>query len=120
MRATLAATAVDDWELLLHIEIERRDLHRNCLRITEHSPTWFGLLKKTIYELVHSGLCWFRRFKNSIKAKNFAQSHANPCMFGRLVGEVVNVVVVYVDDILLASKARDGRERAIICALFMP
>lgn len=69
---------------------------------------------------MQAGLCWVRKFKDSIKEKNFAQSHANSCMFGRLVGEAVNAVVVYVDDIVLASKARDGRERAIICALFMP
>lgn len=42
------------------------------------------------------------------------RSDADSCMFRRLADrEVVAVIIVYVDDILPASKTRDDEERAI-------
>ena len=77
-------------------------------------PNAVGLLKKAIYGFVQSGLCWFRQFTDGIKAKGFEQSHADPCMFRIFVGgEVVAVIVVYVDSILLASKTRGDEEQVI-------
>ncbi|CAN0414415.1 unnamed protein product, partial [Ascophyllum nodosum] len=46
--------------------------------------------------------------------KDFEQSHADPCVFRRIVdGKVVAVIVVYVDNILLASKTKEGGGRAL-------
>ena len=77
-------------------------------------PNAVGLLRKAIYGFVQSGLCWFRKFTDGIKEKGFEQSHADPCVFRRIVdGEVVTVIVVYVDDILQASKTKEDEGRTL-------
>ena len=58
---------------------------------------------------MQSELCWFRKFTDGIKEKGFEQSHADPCVFRRIVdGEVLTVIVVYIDDTLLASKTKEN------------
>ena len=60
------------------------------------------------------GLVWFLKFTGGIKEKDFEQSHADPCVFRKIVdGKVVTVIVVYVDDILLASKTKEDEGRAL-------
>ena len=55
-----------------------------------------------------------RTFTDGIKKKGFEQSHADPCVFRRIVdGEVVTVIVVYADDILLASKTKEDEGRTL-------
>ena len=63
---------------------------------------------------MQSGLCWFRTFTDGIKEKGFEQSHAEPCVFRRIVdGKVVTVIVIYVDDILLARKIKEDEGRTL-------
>ena len=63
---------------------------------------------------MQSGLCWYRKFTEGIKEKGFEQSHADSCVFRRVVdGELVTVIVVYVDDILLASKTKENEGRTL-------
>ena len=51
-------------------------------------------------------------FTECIKEKGFEESHADPCVFRRIVdGKVVTFIVVYVDDILLASKTEKDKRR---------
>ena len=77
-------------------------------------PNAVGLLNKAIYGLAQSGLCWFRKFTDGIKEKGFEQSHADPCVFRRIFdGEFVTVIVVYIDDILLASKTKEDEGRTL-------
>ena len=55
-----------------------------------------------------------RKFTDGIKDKGFEQSHADPCVFRRIVDdEVVTVIVEYVDDILLASKTKKHEGRTL-------
>ena len=57
---------------------------------------------------MQSGLSWFRKFRDGIKEKGFEQSDAGPCAFRRIVdGKAVTMIMVYVDDILLASKTKE-------------
>ena len=121
MRAVLATAAVEDWELR-HIDVEQAYLQADIdeeiyIELPEEYrafPNAVGLLRKAIYGLVQSGLCWYRKFTDSIKEKGFEQSHADPCLFRRFVdGEVKSVIVVYVDDVLLASKSKEDEERTI-------
>ncbi|CAN0335182.1 unnamed protein product, partial [Ascophyllum nodosum] len=120
-RAVLATAAVKNWELR-HIDVEQAYLQADIdeeIYIELHKdyrafPNAVGLLRKAIYGLVQSGLCWFRKFTDGIKEKGFEQSHADPCVFRRIVdGEVVIVIVVYVDDILLASKTKGDGGRTL-------
>ena len=63
---------------------------------------------------MQSGLCWFLKFADGIKAKGFEQSQADPCVLKRIVdGKVVTAIVVYIDDILLASKTKEDEGRTL-------
>ncbi|CAN0097000.1 unnamed protein product [Ascophyllum nodosum] len=121
MRAVLATAAVKGWELP-HIDAKQAYLQADIdeviyielLQDYRAFPNAVGLLRKAIYGLVQSGLCWFRKFTDGIKEKGVEQSHADPCVFRRIVdGEVVTVIVFYVDDILLASKTKDDEGRTL-------
>ena len=121
MSAVLATAAVKGWELR-HIDVEQAYLQADIdgkiyIEVPEDYrafPNAVGLLRKEIYRLVQSGLFWFRKFTDGIQEKGFKQSHADPCVFRRIVdGKVVTVVVVYVDDILLASKTKEDEGRTL-------
>ena len=52
---------------------------------------------------MHAGLLWSKTFSAELAARGFEQYQADPCVF-RLVlrGKVVAIIVVYVDDLLVA------------------
>ena len=121
MRAVLATAAMNNWELR-HIDVEQAYLQADIgeeiyIELPEDYrafPNAVGFLKKVIYGSVQSGLCWFQKFTDGIKEKGSEQSHADPCMFRRIVdGEVVTVMVVYVDDILMARKTKKDEGRTL-------
>ena len=110
-----------NWELR-HIDVEQAYLQADIdeeiyIELPEDNrafPNVVGLLRKDIYGLVQPEVCWFRKFKDGIKEKDFEQSHADPCVFRRIVDdEVVTVIVIHVDDILLASKTKEDEGRTL-------
>ena len=73
-----------------------------------------GLLKKAMYDLVHAGLLWWKKFEVELEAKGFERSQADPCVFRRVLrGKVVVIIVVYVDDLLVASATERDEEQAL-------
>ena len=64
--------------------------------------------------LVHAGLLWSKTFNAELAARGFEQCQTNPCVFRRvLCGKVVVIIVVYVDDLLVASETKRDEEQAI-------
>ena len=121
MKAVLYTAVVKDRELR-HIDVEQVYLQADIdeeiyIELPEEyraSPNAVGLLRKTIYGLVQSGLCWFRKFTDGIKENGFQQLRVASCVIRRIVdGKVVTVVVVYADDILLASKTKEDEGRTL-------
>lgn len=50
-----------------------------------------------------------------IKAKGFEQSHADPCLFRKIVdGEAVAVIVVYVDHLLISAKGSAEKDELLV------
>ena len=67
-----------------------------------------------MYGLVHAVLLWSKTFSAELAARGFEQCQADPCVFRRVLrGKVVVIIVVYVDDLLVASKTQSGEEQAI-------
>ena len=67
-----------------------------------------------MYGLVHAGLLWSKRFSSELAARGFEQCQADPFVFRRvLCGKAVVIIVVYVDDLLVASKTKRNEEQAI-------
>ena len=49
-----------------------------------------------------------------LAAKGFVHCQADPCVFRRVLrGKVVVIIVVYVDDLLVASETKRGEERLV-------
>ena len=59
-------------------------------------------------------LLWSKTFSAELAATEFEQCQADPCVFRRVLrGKVVVIIVVYVDDLLVASETKHGEERLV-------
>ena len=67
-----------------------------------------GLLRKSMYDLVHAGLLSSKKIGNELAKKRLEQSQADPYVF-----KVVVIIVVYVDDLLVASATKRDEEQAM-------
>ena len=65
----------------------------------------FRKIIKGVYGLNVAPRLWFLRLASILKGMNFAQSHIDPCLFILTVmGKVVCIIAVYVDDLLIGGK----------------
>ena len=73
-----------------------------------------GRLQKVMYGLVQVGLLWSKKFSAELAARGFEQCQADQYVFRRVLrGKVVVIIVVYVDDLLVASETKRDEEQAI-------
>lgn len=57
------------------------------------------------YGLVQAGRYWTIKVTTDLTSKGLEQSHADPCVFRRIVDEgVVAVIIIYVDNLLIRTK----------------
>ena len=71
-----------------------------------------GRLNKALYGPVQAGRCWDNKFCDDMTTIGFEQAKADPCVFLKVVGGGVEmVVVVHVDDILAHAKYRATMNR---------
>ena len=73
-----------------------------------------GRLQKAVYGPVHAGLLWSKKFGAKLGARGFEQGQADPCVLRRVLrGIVVVIIVVYVDDLLVAKETKCDEEQVI-------
>jgi len=64
-------------------------------------------LKKLLYGLKQSPKQWYKRFDSFIQGKKYTQSHYDPCAYyNKLASGEYIYLLLYVDDMLIASKSR--------------
>ena len=66
--------------------------------------TMFGNIKKSLYGLKQSGRTWKKTFHTYITTQKFVQLPVNPCMYVQNVHNQISIILLWVDDILIASK----------------
>ena len=67
-----------------------------------------------MYGLVLAGVLWSKTFSAELAARGFEQCQADSCMFRRVLrGKVVVIIVVYVENLLVASATKCDEEQAI-------
>ena len=74
-------------------------------------PTWEELKPEKSF-LPGPDCCGRKTFSAELAAKGFEQYQAEPCVFrGVLRGKVVVIIVVYIDELLVATETKLGEER---------
>ena len=120
-RMVLGIAAVKDCELR-HLGVDMAYLEANVkeelyIELPEDYRKFsdrVGRLQKIMYGLVHAGLLWSKTFSAELAARGFEQYQADPCVFRRVLrGKVVVIIVVYVDDLPMASETKRDKEQAI-------
>ena len=68
-------------------------------------------LKKSLYGLKQSPRQWYKRFDSFIRGKRYTRSHYDPCVYYNKLatGEYI-YLLLYVDDMLIATKSRSTIE----------
>ena len=61
-------------------------------------------LKKSLYGLKQSGWTWNKIFHTYLTTENFGQSPVDPCMYIQNVHNQISIILLWVDNILIASK----------------
>ena len=121
IRMALAVKILLDWERrqldgeMTFLEADvTEDLYVELPDEYRDSPNQVGRLQKAMYGLMRAGLLWSKTFGGELIAKGFERSQANPCVFRReYLGKVVVIIVVYVDDLLVLSKTKQGEHQAL-------
>ena len=117
----LGIPAVKDRELrqldvdMAYLEANvREELYIELPEDYRNSCNQVGRLQEAMYGLVHARLLWPKTFSAESAARGFEQCQADPCVFRRVLrGNVVVIIVVYVDNLLVASETKRDEEQAI-------
>ncbi|GKE36741.1 putative zinc finger, CCHC-type containing protein [Tanacetum coccineum] len=64
-------------------------------------------LKKSIYELKQASRQWYLKFDEVMKKHNFIKNQVDQCVYLKMSGSNFIILVLYVDDIILASNNID-------------
>ena len=120
IRMVLSIVAVKDWELrqldvdMAYLEAGvKEELYVELPEDYRASCDQVGRLQKTMYGLVHAVLLWSKKFSAELAARGFEQCQADPCVFRRILRGKFVIIVVYVDDLLVASETKRDEEQAI-------
>ena len=63
-------------------------------------------LKKSIYELKQASLQWYLKFRDVISSFGFEENIMDQCIYQKVNGSKICFLILYVDDILLATNDR--------------
>ena len=63
-------------------------------------------LKKSIYGLKKASRQWYSKFHNVISSFDFVEIITDKCLYHKICGSKICLLVVYVDDILLESNVK--------------
>ena len=114
VRTLLALAAASSWHLTqldVNNAFLHSDLHEEVFMLP---PPRFGnkaevcRLLKSLYGLKQASRQWFAKLSSTIVNQGFVQSKSNYSVFTRIKGGSIIIILVYVDDILIASNDVDA------------
>ena len=73
----------------------------------------FGRARTGKIASARARLLWSKLFSAKLAAKGFEQCQADPCVFRRVLHGKLVIIVVYVNDVLVASETKRGKERLV-------
>jgi len=78
----------------------------------QQSPNLVWKLKKSLYGLKQSGRNWHCLLHQYLREMNFLQSNADPCVFIQNAERGTTILLVWVDDIIIASSSKELMDKA--------
>jgi hypothetical protein len=63
-----------------------------------HDGTMYVKMLKAMYGCVQASLLWYKLLVKVLSGIGFSVSEVDPCVMRLVVGGVVNVILIYVDD----------------------
>ena len=70
-------------------------------------------LRKSLYGLKQSPRCWNSKFTQHAKRLGFKESGADPCIFTRKRNEKVEIIAIYVDDLIVITETDEEMKQRI-------
>ena len=80
---------------------------------TGDDPTEVLRLEKGLYGLKQSGMYWYKEISERLISLGLIQLKSDKCLFYRFEGEKIIMVLLYVDDILIASNWSDEKTKLV-------
>lgn len=76
--------------------------------INEDHPNHVYKLNKSIYGLKQAARSWFKKAREVLNSIGFQQSKEDECLYFLKNGNKITYLLIYVDDILIASESKDS------------
>ena len=120
VRSVLSVAAVDKMHLMqfdiktafLYGELDEEIYMRQPEGFTDGTDR-VCKLKRSLYGLKQSPRCWNKRFVDFLIARGFKQSSADPCVYVKTWNGRKLIVVLYVDDGLVAATDKEDIQKFI-------
>lgn len=119
VRALLRIVADKKWEVhqmdvhnvFLHGDLEEEVYMTFPPGFSHSDPTKVCRLRKSLYGLRQAPRCWFAKLSQALTKFGFEQSYEDASLFIYIKGEVEIRVLVYVDDLVIASNCLEWLEK---------
>lgn len=113
LRGLLAAVAAGGWTIgqldiataFLNGDVEEEIYIREPDGYERGDPALVCCLLKALYGLKQAPRAWAKKLKDALLQVSFKPTDAYPCLFSGTVNRVCCFILVYVDDLLVASKS---------------
>jgi hypothetical protein len=63
--------------------------------------TLYTRLLKALYSCIQSGQLWYAKIKKVLRREGYISTPTDPCIFRKVNGSVLCILILYVDDMLL-------------------
>ena len=116
---TTLAVATEKGVEPFHWDIKQAYIHAKLkeeiyMRLPQGSGVMSGKVckvERALYGLKQSGREWGFEAADALIANGYEQCRADPCVFRKMVdGEVVGLIVIYVDDIMVVASEQEREE----------